>query len=377
MATRTYNPLPFKDLEPRRFEDLVRQLAYDFRSWQLLEATGRSGSDDGFDIRGFEQVGEPREPRDNDDEDVAEPHICRLWLVQCKREKEIGPSKMRAHLNSLEVVGQDSVYGVIVATACDISKRTRDVFREWCHSQGVSEGHIWAAGELEDMLFQPKNDGLLFAYFGISLSIRRRSTASRLRAELAMKRKLSRIINISSAPILLRDPDALDYPGASDEVAKRWRVYSPQEVTHRGLRLEVRWHHAIVDPDTGDWDAAFAAIALHIRLDDPWAASPTEQQQQLSGEAALVWDTQPSSRKAWVRVFGYVPISDILAVDEDGDDIFRGTHVYVSFHPETGPFAGPLFQEMHPVNRDLGENFDWLRRAELFPQHLRTRSKEG
>ena len=45
--TRTYNPLPFTELEPKRFEDLVRQLVYDFRPWRRLEATGRSGSSTG------------------------------------------------------------------------------------------------------------------------------------------------------------------------------------------------------------------------------------------------------------------------------------------------------------------------------------------
>lgn len=34
----------------------MRRLAYDFRPWTQLEATGRSGSDDGFDARGFEPV---------------------------------------------------------------------------------------------------------------------------------------------------------------------------------------------------------------------------------------------------------------------------------------------------------------------------------
>ena len=55
-VTRTLHPLPFENLEPKRFEDLVRQLAYDFRVWRSLEATGRSGSDDGFDARGYEIV---------------------------------------------------------------------------------------------------------------------------------------------------------------------------------------------------------------------------------------------------------------------------------------------------------------------------------
>src|SRR5690349_2024345 len=49
--TRTLGPIHFEDLDPHRFEDLVRQLAYDFRQWQSIESTGRGGADDGFDIR--------------------------------------------------------------------------------------------------------------------------------------------------------------------------------------------------------------------------------------------------------------------------------------------------------------------------------------
>ena len=96
-VTRTLNPLPFNGLEPRRFEDLVRQLVYDFRPWLRLEATGRAGSDDGFDVRGIESNHTPVEDSsdddDDDDDDVAANDATteRTWLIQCKREKEIGP----------------------------------------------------------------------------------------------------------------------------------------------------------------------------------------------------------------------------------------------------------------------------------------------
>ena len=56
IATRTLNPLHFEDLEPHRFEDLVRQLAYQFRAWRTIEATGRVGADEGVDIRAVEMV---------------------------------------------------------------------------------------------------------------------------------------------------------------------------------------------------------------------------------------------------------------------------------------------------------------------------------
>ena len=62
-VTKTLGPLHFEDLEPHRFEDLVRELVYDFKDWQSIEATGRSGPDDGFDIRAYERVSSPeREP---------------------------------------------------------------------------------------------------------------------------------------------------------------------------------------------------------------------------------------------------------------------------------------------------------------------------
>lgn len=54
--TRTQARLHFEDLEPRRFEDLVRQLVFDFRPWRSLEAVGEAGSDDGLDARGYEVV---------------------------------------------------------------------------------------------------------------------------------------------------------------------------------------------------------------------------------------------------------------------------------------------------------------------------------
>src|ERR1700756_1422504 len=55
-TTRTLNPLPFEHLEVHRFEDLIRQLSYDFKRWRRLEATGRAGADDVFDARGLKIV---------------------------------------------------------------------------------------------------------------------------------------------------------------------------------------------------------------------------------------------------------------------------------------------------------------------------------
>jgi hypothetical protein len=102
-VTRTYSPLPFTSLEPKRFEDLIRQLAYDFRQWRMLEATGRSSSDDGYDARGFEIVhGSTDEVEDAiDGEDHAPSTADRQWLIQCKREKTIAAAKLRNYLDEI------------------------------------------------------------------------------------------------------------------------------------------------------------------------------------------------------------------------------------------------------------------------------------
>ena len=56
------------------------------------------GSDDGFDASSWERIAraEPRDDGDDDErETLPEPAVAdRLWLIQCKREKAIGPTKL-------------------------------------------------------------------------------------------------------------------------------------------------------------------------------------------------------------------------------------------------------------------------------------------
>jgi hypothetical protein len=125
-TTRTIGPLHFEDLEPHRFEDLVRALLYDFRPWLKLEATGRSGSDDGFDARGWEAGDTGRSIDEPDDEQDREPDFLRdsrLWLIQCKREKAISPKKLVAYLDGISTEQQTELNGLIFAAACDFSRK--------------------------------------------------------------------------------------------------------------------------------------------------------------------------------------------------------------------------------------------------------------
>jgi tetratricopeptide (TPR) repeat protein len=161
-ASRTINPLHFEDLGGHRFEDLVRQVLHNFRDWFALEATGRSGSDNGIDIRGFEPARYLEGPGRGHLQD-------RLWIIQCKNYRSMGPAEVRKIVaNDLEKQSE-MPYGYMLVAACTFSKRAYDAFREEVSKYGVQQSLIWGKGELEDHLFMPKNAHLLKAYFGISI----------------------------------------------------------------------------------------------------------------------------------------------------------------------------------------------------------------
>lgn len=360
VVTRTTNPLPFQDLEPKRFEDLIRQLAYDFRQWRRLEATGRSGGDDGFDARGLEIVDLVASPLplsiDDDDEeaDATSSSSDRLWLIQCKRENNIGPAKAISYLNEIALSPEAPLHGIIFAAACNFSKTTRDKIDAWCRDKGVAEVYVWGRSELEDMLFQPKNDNLLFAYFGISLTIRRRAVATQLRAELAVKRRLKKTVAMSSAEILVRDPSALDYPHVDEgKMPTLWRSYAPEGLSFQGLQVSVCWHYAYIDQATGEWDAADLVRATERH--NPWAVSGPKKQ-ELDEAASAIWNSFEPQNRGWIKVSGFIPYQNILAIDEVGDEIFEGTHLYVTFHPSHGPFDGKgLMWRLSTTSRFDGE----------------------
>lgn len=254
-ATRTLNPLHFEDLEPHRFEDLVRQLAYDYRPWASIEATGRGGADDGIDIRAFEQGIVPSF-EEADEEDLP-PLVAsrRLWILQCKREKRIGPAQVRRYVEE-SVPGPEVPYGFILAAACDFSKKAYDAFRAALIGTGVQEFHLWGKAELEDMLFQPKNDHLLFAYFGISLQTRKRSKQNELRSLLTWRKRILRALDsergVIGQDVLLLDADCQDYPLMDEvpdfETAQPWGIFRVKLMhPQHFLVLEVARHLAYAD----------------------------------------------------------------------------------------------------------------------------------
>jgi hypothetical protein len=388
--TRTLNPLHFEDLEPHRFEDLIRQLIYDFRQWRSLEATGRTGADAGIDIRAIERVGtadfisedevtngEPIPVRDIESQD-------RLWIIQCKRERQIGPTRVRnivsTNLSSLT----DKPYGYMLVAACDFSKSARDAFREEVIRHGVEEFYIWGKGEVEDQLYLPKNDHLLFAYFGISLQVRRRSLKTETRARLSLKKKLTNVLGeinqLGHAQVLIRDPRDEHYPyiDSVDEFIKspRWRYwefYTHEPPDH--LAFVFKKHFAYVDWQTkeydvlADFDAGVPAHPNISNLDSDWWDPGN-----VFHKYRNYWSKSiPDKNRAWAIELRIIPYDRIIALDEIGDIYHPGPHLLVEYATDGQPFKPnarrQLLESSSYYNRETIELRDG-KRISYFPAEI-------
>lgn len=385
-TSRTVNPLHFEDLEPHRFEDLVRQLAYDFKDWKSIEATGRSGSDEGFDVRAWENVFTEERAEDDDETEggVSRPE-GRLWLIQCKREKAIGPKKLGKYAAKIGPDHGERVYGVIFATACDFSKRARDTFRDVLREMGVQEFYLWGKAELEDMLFQPKNDNLLFGYFGISLTVRRRSLKTQIRSRLAIKRKALKYLGAmhgrSYTEVLIRDSKDTAYPfkGEVTDFEKNppWRAFEIAGHYHSGIKVLVKKYFAYIADDGIHWDYV-PKVNAATRKGHPWENEATRDKQQKSYDLVWrFWFEIMEENRAWGEILRFIPYDRIIAIDEDGDPGFQHPHIYIERRP-----SGDFFEDEHEAVLRATGAFERKiyfpqsqNQVKLFPKRFTSRSR--
>ncbi|MBI4836317.1 MAG: restriction endonuclease [Candidatus Abawacabacteria bacterium] len=334
-VTRTYSPIHFEDLEPHRFEDLVRQLIYDFKSWQSVEATGKGGSDDGFDIRAYEKI-IARELQD--DEEFHLPMNGNLWMIQCKREQSIGPKKLTSIL--AEIDKDNPPYGYILVASTNFSKKAYDTFRTELRSKGVMEFHLWGKPELEDQLWQAKNDRILFTYFGISPISQRNTHTNEIRSVITTKNKLYNILgrdSLNNQPILVIDLNDEYYPDEDaykdfDESPK-WRQYEAYTYQGRNLVCIVHKYFAYVDLEKKEYDFTEEVDLLSRIMDDRY--EKTDSRDLVEN----VWECFPYFNQAHILVFGLIPYSEIALIDKEGDSVHNFPHLYVSFSPQFGPFS--------------------------------------
>lgn len=365
-VTRTFGPIHFEDLDPHRFEDLIRELIYDYKDWQTIEATGRTGSDGGFDIRAYEKVGR-NSSSENEDEETEEVHPMEgnLWMIQGKREKEIGPKRVKQIL--ADVNPQNPPYGYILAASANFSKASYDVFREELREKGVMEFYLWGKAELEDMLHLPKNDRILFTFLGISLVSKRRSRVTEIRQVVINKNKLYRILGETPfhQKILLRDSNDTKYPYQANYIdfkdRPRWREHNFVEYHPLGLIVRMCEHFAYFDTDKKEYDFTEAVNLLYRESD---SEEDKDKQRKTIEKVENYWEYLPRRNQAKFFRNGLIRYNEMLVIDDKGDNLYKFPHIFVDFDRASGPFAGSL----EFIN--VGNSAIWLKdckRIKKFP----------
>ena len=368
-TTRTYGPIHFEDLEPHRFEDLIRELIYDYKDWQSIEATGRSGSDEGFDIRAYEKAEINSQAENEDDGEIAEVHPMEgnLWMIQGKREKEISPKRVQAII--AEVNEKEPPYGYILAASANFSKKSYDVFREELRKKGVMEFYLWGRAELEDMLHLPKNDRILFTFFGISLVSKRRSRATEVRSVISVKNKLYRAVGEGGnfyQSVLIRDLKDTHYP-YKDEYKDfterpRWKEYMAFEHHPLGMLCHTHEYFAYIDIKKKEWDFTKKADLVHRQVESDDERESRREDKELVED---VWNFFPRINQGHLIIDCIVKYADIAVVDDKGDVLYNFPHLYVDFTGERGPFAG--CREMLKIGEEEITLADEYKRIAVFP----------
>lgn len=370
-VTKTINPLHFEDLEPHRFEDLVRQLAYGFKQWRNLEATGRLGKDEGIDIRGVEGFLLDYDTGLDDEADDSDIQVGeRVWVFQCKRYKTIGPKLIRQIVEEATVAMDEPPYGLIIATACDVTKATMDAFRAAARAKDIQEFDLWTKARLEDLLFLPRYDHLLFAYFGLSLATQQRSQLTKIRHRLKIKRKMKKLLEeqLGTHVVLIMDASMVDaYP--SESAVPHFADRTPQpwflaKVVYLGIhslmiarKASIGW---LEDYEKHTWDMiengpnTLTAVLENHKHFRHWNSDSTwEEEQRLKAQI-------PQNKTMTVYSVQRLHYDDILEIDSEGNHLFDAPHLYCSYRGKNGPFADdkPML---------IGERFNDL--IELNPQH--------
>jgi hypothetical protein len=207
------------------------------------------------------------------------------------------------------------------------------------------------------MLFQPKNDNLLFAYFGISLIVRRRSVRTQVRSKLSIKRKIVRHVgelnNIYHQDVLIRDSHDTSYP-YKDRVKDfdknpKWWPYTFCGHYYDGIKLLTEKFFAYLADDRVHWDYV-PDVNDACDSENLWQnEKDSERFSEKRHRVNSYWLEIPKQNQAWFEFIRRIPYERIIDVDEDGDPEFpQHPHIYVEC-TRTGEFFEKKYQAVLTV----------------------------
>ena len=306
-VTRTTNPLPFHDLHDRRFEDLVTGLVYRLRNWVEFQPFGRSGSDEGKDIWAVERLVDGTE---------------REWVIQCRRYQRAAKAELTKAVDDVLDKSETIPHVVLVAVACNVSKRAHKAYTEYALSKGIEAPQLWMAATIEAKLYSDRPD-LLLTYFDISILKEERRKETMVKKDISMKRRLQKVFPYDqeyTPEIIVHSIDDDEYPQAG--AAPEGRISSWFKVEfcghyHNGIEVYLAVHKAVID-EKGNW-----AIV------DDYNATVNE----------TIYRSQ--------NVFGIgrIPYRNIVEIDDLGDEYYgNAPHLYCKFADHDMPYEEIIYR---------------------------------
>lgn len=317
--TQTTNPLHFEDLDPRRFEDLVLAFVYRLRTWEDIHHDGRTGSDDGVDIRAIER---------------AIDGSLRHWFVQCKRYRSFASGQAKAAVDEALAKVSEPPDVLLLVLGCDVSLATRTDYETYAAGKGVATTMLWTSAKLETMLYAEHTD-LLFSFFGVSFARTERTRENNLKRTIAIKRKLARLIPHGQIPdLLIRSIDDDVYPDI-DETRERGKISSWFKTEfsghyYNGIDLILNIQMIIIDCETGKW-------AMIDHNDPQIEAAKFEYDEVIN-----------TAQYTIMKVFtvGRIPFRNIFEIDEDGDEYYSFIHLHCRFADNGMPYEVIMQREV-------------------------------
>lgn len=302
MVTRTIGKLHFSDLDPLRFEMLCLDIIYRMRRWERIDHHGAAGSDDGVDIQGIE---------------ILENGKRVTHHFQCKRYERITAVQLRKFVNEYVAKNGDyrpEYYNIICG--CDVSKKAYSSFEKCCAEMGFHEVSIWTSSVLEAKLYAEYHD-LLFAFFGVNLSLERTDRVNALRRNIALKKRMQKDFFKPAAPgerrehrrdtficneLLVRSINDTSYPNVSDS-GYGWFKTEVYGWYHNGLMVYVLPY------------GVNAKVKCLKRTAEPGSDNPEDYE----------------IKDELLETVGCIPYDKIIEYDLDGDEFYRCPHIYCDF----------------------------------------------
>lgn len=309
--TRTTGKLHFDDLSPQRFEDLSLAIVYRITHWADIYHYGKMGADDGIDIYAEEELDNGKK---------------RMWNIQCKRHKSFSRNQLESVID--KVINENEVIPgiLLLIVACDISKKNIEHFKNYALENEITNAKIWTSSIIESKLYAEHHD-LLFSFFGINLSFKKRNKIDSIRRNINLKHKMKKDFlkksrnpnetlyrpykKFKSSEVLIRSIDDTTYPEFDEDILgiSSWFKVEVYDFYYNGLEVIIGLKECIID-ENFNWDI--------VEYDD------TKRKEK--------YDVNK------IYEIGRIPYDNIIEYDLDGDEFYVVPHLFCDFSINGMPY---------------------------------------